>query len=132
MEQSQPSHGVTVEDYMSSLGQTATVDAYMTQARQQSRALWRTEYTAGAFNTWAEQAFGLTAAPSCYPNCDGSTAAPILNVLDFSCFLQKYAAADPYANCDGSTTAPVLNVLDFTCFLQKFAQGCHTDPGSGG
>jgi hypothetical protein len=29
-----------------------------------------------------------------------------------------------YANCDGSTTAPVLNVGDFTCFLQKYAAGC--------
>jgi hypothetical protein len=60
----------------------------------------------------------------CYANCDGSTAAPVLNVLDFTCFLQKFAAADPYANCDASTTTPTLNVLDFTCFLQKFAAGC--------
>jgi outer membrane protein assembly factor BamB len=29
-----------------------------------------------------------------------------------------------YANCDGSTAQPVLNVADFTCFLQKFAAGC--------
>jgi Cytochrome c554 and c-prime len=29
-----------------------------------------------------------------------------------------------YANCDGSTSTPVLNVQDFTCFLQKFALGC--------
>jgi hypothetical protein len=29
-----------------------------------------------------------------------------------------------YANCDNSTTPPVLNVGDFTCFLQKYAQGC--------
>ena len=29
-----------------------------------------------------------------------------------------------YANCDESTTAPVLNVLDFSCFLNKFAAGC--------
>jgi hypothetical protein len=29
-----------------------------------------------------------------------------------------------YANCDSSTTAPVLNVLDFTCFLNSFAAGC--------
>ncbi len=29
-----------------------------------------------------------------------------------------------YANCDGSTTPPVLNVLDFTCFLNRFAAGC--------
>jgi len=29
-----------------------------------------------------------------------------------------------YANCDGSTVPPILNVADFTCFLQKFAAGC--------
>jgi hypothetical protein len=63
-------------------------------------------------------------APPCYANCDASTAAPVLNVADFTCFLQKFAAADPYANCDGSTASPVLNVADFTCFLQKFAAGC--------
>jgi hypothetical protein len=44
--------------------------------------------------------------------------------LDFSCFLQKFAAGDGYANCDQSTQIPVLNVLDFTCFLQRFAAGC--------
>jgi hypothetical protein len=63
-------------------------------------------------------------APPCYANCDGSTTAPVLNVGDFTCFLQKYAAGDPYANCDHSTTPPVLNVGDFTCFLQKYAAGC--------
>ena len=61
---------------------------------------------------------------SCYANCDGSTTAPILNVNDFTCFLNRYAAADSYANCDGSTTAPVLNVNDFTCFLNRYAAGC--------
>ena len=35
-----------------------------------------------------------------------------------------FAAATTYANCDASTTAPVLNVLDFTCFLNRFAAGC--------
>jgi Domain of unknown function (DUF5122) beta-propeller len=59
-----------------------------------------------------------------YPNCDGVTIPPVLNVADFTCFLQKFATGDPYANCDQSTTVPVLNVADFTCFLQKFAQGC--------
>jgi YVTN family beta-propeller protein len=60
----------------------------------------------------------------CYGNCDGSTTAPVLNVADFTCFLQRYAAGESYANCDGSTTAPVLNVADFTCFLQQYAAGC--------
>jgi hypothetical protein len=30
-----------------------------------------------------------------------------------------------YPNCDGSTTPPILNVLDFTCFLNRFAAGCN-------
>jgi hypothetical protein len=65
-----------------------------------------------------------TPPAACYANCDGSTAEPILNIADFTCFLTKFAAGDPYANCDGSTTAPTLNVADFTCFLTKFAAGC--------
>jgi hypothetical protein len=60
----------------------------------------------------------------CYPNCDQSTVAPILNVQDFTCFLQRYAAGESYANCDNSTVAPVLNVQDFTCVLQSYAAGC--------
>jgi hypothetical protein len=62
---------------------------------------------------------------TCYPNCDGSTGAPVLNVADFTCFLQKYASGDPYANCDRTDVAPVLNVSDFTCFLQQYSSGCH-------
>ncbi len=29
-----------------------------------------------------------------------------------------------YANCDASTTAPVLNVNDFICYLNRFTAGC--------
>ncbi len=61
---------------------------------------------------------------ACYANCDNSTTPPILNVADFTCFLQRFAAGESYANCDQSTTPPVLNVADFTCFLQSFAAGC--------
>jgi YVTN family beta-propeller protein len=61
---------------------------------------------------------------ACYSNCDGSHALPILNVADFTCFLNRFASGDAYANCDGSTQPPTLNVADFTCFLTKFAAGC--------
>jgi hypothetical protein len=60
----------------------------------------------------------------CQANCDESSAAPALNVLDFNCFLNRFAAGSPYANCDSSTEPPVLNVLDFNCFLNRFAAGC--------
>jgi hypothetical protein len=67
-------------------------------------------------------AIGLTTP--CYANCDGSTAAPVLNVNDFICFQSRFAAGDSYANCDGSTVVPVLNVNDFICFQARFAAGC--------
>jgi hypothetical protein len=65
----------------------------------------------------------------CYSNCDGSTTPPILNVADFTCFLQRFATGEPYANCDvgagGHCTGGVcFNVGDFTCFLQRYAAGC--------
>ncbi len=66
----------------------------------------------------------VTLFSSCYANCDGSTAAPNLNIGDFTCFLSAFAAGSSYANCDASTQAPALNIADFTCFLGKFAAGC--------
>jgi hypothetical protein len=75
-------------------------------------------------NVSIPQFWVTTGAAPCYPNCDGSTTAPILNVQDFGCFLNAFANGDSYANCDGSTTAPVLNVQDFGCFLNSFAAGC--------
>ena len=41
------------------------------------------------------QSSGAPLAVRCYPNCDGSTQSPILNVSDFVCFLNKYAAGCP-------------------------------------
>ncbi|MFN0133165.1 MAG: hypothetical protein ACKVW3_11660, partial [Phycisphaerales bacterium] len=56
----------------------------------------------------------------CAANCDNSTTAPALNVNDFVCFLNKFAAGDTTANCDQSAALPSLNVNDFTCFLNAF------------
>jgi hypothetical protein len=81
--------------------------------------LWKTPNTSLSVTAQVPEVTG-----SCYANCDGSTAPPILNVADFSCFLAKFAANDPYANCDESTSPPVLNVADFSCFLAQFAAGC--------
>jgi len=61
---------------------------------------------------------------TCYANCDISVLPPVLNVNDFACFLNQYAAGNPYANCDGSTLPPSLNVNDFICFTNLFAAGC--------
>ncbi len=62
--------------------------------------------------------------PGGYVNCDESSVSPVLNVNDFQCFLNRFAARDPYANCDGSTSTPTLTAADFQCFLSKFEAGC--------
>jgi hypothetical protein len=71
--------------------------------------------------------------PPCYANCDQSLTEPVLNVDDFTCFINSFATAlalpafnqvGDYANCDESTTAPALNVDDFMCFINRFAAGC--------
>jgi hypothetical protein len=76
---------------------------------------------------------GCEGPAACYANCDGSTSHPVLNVDDFTCFINAFALAqtlpaaqqiEHYANCDESTTTPVLNVDDFTCFINAFALGC--------
>jgi agmatine/peptidylarginine deiminase len=75
----------------------------------------------------------FTIGSACWANCDESTVAPVLNVDDFICFVNEFAAASAlaheeqvghYANCDGSTVAPVLNVDDFICFISAFSAGC--------
>ena len=69
--------------------------------------------------------FSCPIVAPCYANCDGSSSTPVLNVNDFQCFMNRYAAGDSYANCDGSTIPPVLNVNDFNCFLNRYGAGCH-------
>jgi hypothetical protein len=84
---------------------------------------YRLRVTSDCGTVWSNGAT-LTVGSVCYANCDNSTVAPILNVLDFNCFLNRFSSGDAWANCDGSTVAPVLNVLDFNCFLNQFSSGC--------
>ena len=54
----------------------------------------------------------------CYADCDQSTT---LDIFDFLCFQDLFAAGDPTADCDGNT---ILDVFDFLCFQDAFATGC--------
>jgi hypothetical protein len=81
------------------------------------------QWSAPNLNFYAAR-YSTGAPAACYANCDNSTTVPALNVADFTCFLNRFAAGESYANCDNSTTQPTLNVADFTCFLQQFAAGC--------
>lgn len=57
----------------------------------------------------------------CYPDCDTTTGPGVLDLLDFLCFANRFAAGDPYADCDGSRT---LDALDWLCYSRAFEAGC--------
>jgi hypothetical protein len=114
-------NGVVVVDVTDAVEQALALHAGFVGFRLSTVTADR--YFLGSIVGLPEPALRIGPAP-CFANCDGSTTPPVLNVLDFSCFLNRFAAGDSYANCDGSTTTPVLNVLDFTCFLNRFAAGC--------
>lgn len=87
----------------------------------------------GAFELGGGFWQGVDAFNTCYANCDGSTVPPVLNALDFSCFLNRFTQGQAlplaqqipsYGNCDGSTIPPVLNALDFSCYLGRYLAGC--------
>ncbi|MFN0133623.1 MAG: GC-type dockerin domain-anchored protein [Phycisphaerales bacterium] len=100
----------------SALGQTLAVSREVSVLRFESVA-----QPAATLAVSREASVRLTL---CNANCDASMVEPILNVADFICFTNAYAAGNPYANCDASTVQPVLNVADFVCFLNLFAAGC--------
>jgi len=102
-----------------------------TDGRVRALAVWNNQlvvagefYTAGGLVSPGLAFWGCPQQPTCYANCDQSTVSPILNINDFVCFLQAFAALNPWANCDASLTPPALNVDDFVCFIQRYAAGC--------
>jgi len=62
--------------------------------------------------------FSLNCADACAADCDGNGE---LNVLDFICFQNEWAAQTDAGDCDDSGA---YDVLDFICFQQRFAEGC--------
>jgi hypothetical protein len=59
----------------------------------------------------------ISATPeTCYANCDGSTSAPVLNVNDFTCFLNLYAAADPAASVQVAGSSPGASTRSTCCW----------------
>ncbi len=75
-------------------------------------------------NTTVLLSAGTPPPPSCYANCDGSTVAPVVSVLDLQCFVNRYLSGDAWANCDGSTVAPVLSANDLICYINRYITGC--------
>jgi outer membrane protein assembly factor BamB len=61
---------------------------------------------------------GLFAFGGCGPDCDGSGG---LDLFDFLCFQNAFAAEKQYGDCDGDE---VFTLFDFLCFQNGFVEGC--------
>jgi hypothetical protein len=62
---------------------------------------------------------------SCYADCDTQTGVGVLDIFDFLCFGNRFAAAEPYAcDCDLTTGPGVCDIIDFLCFGNAFTAGC--------
>jgi len=48
-----------LESYLTGIGETATLEHYLSEARLQSRSRWRTDLTAAAINTYIREGFGV-------------------------------------------------------------------------
>jgi trimeric autotransporter adhesin len=61
----------------------------------------------------------------CHADCDSSTGQGVLDILDFLCFQNRFAAGSAYAcECDTSSGPGVCDVFDFLCYQNEFAAGC--------
>jgi outer membrane protein assembly factor BamB len=64
-------------------------------------------------------------AQVCYPDCDQSTGAGVLDIFDFLCFQDSFVSGQSYAcDCDTSTGPATCDIFDFLCFQNAFVAGC--------
>jgi hypothetical protein len=62
---------------------------------------------------------------TCYPDCDQSTGAGVLDIFDFLCFQDSFVNGASYAcDCDTSTGRGTCDIFDFLCFQNAFVAGC--------
>jgi hypothetical protein len=55
-----PDPSRTIATYMTSIGGSPTLDAFLTEARNQSKSNWRQQYTSAAVNAYIRDGFGVT------------------------------------------------------------------------
>lgn len=106
----------TLGTYLTSLGIAPGPDqvaTFMAEARKQSRANWRAEFTPKVVNAYLWGAWEATQVLWADKNHNG-----VLDEGDFGAFLALYAADSPEADANGDGR---LNVADFTAFLQRYA-----------
>ena len=115
--------GTWTNVYTLNSGLTAGCRGLTGRVTRNGTTLWATTADSvplivSVLDTGASSTFTMLAAS---PAAAGGTQ-PLFRGIDFT--PEGGTPPACYANCDNSTTSPVLNVLDFGCFLNKFSAGC--------
>jgi len=100
---------------------SGNVEAMVVAPDIRGRSLFIGGQVFGAAGGTSPHVLQLVGCPNCYADCDLSGS---LNVNDFICYINKYAAKAPEAECDSSTTAPTMTISDFVCYISKYTAGC--------
>ena len=75
---------------------------------------------AGTLNG-APQPYLLEPLSPCYPDCDQSTGAGVLDIFDFLCFQNAFVTGDLFSDCNQDCQ---FDIFDFLCFQDAFVAGC--------
>jgi hypothetical protein len=120
-----PEAGRTIGSYMVSQAMTGTTEAFMIEARRQSKLLWRPEFTAAAVNDYLRAGFAMS-TPMMVPCLADFNHDSRLNVMDFQAFFNAFSASlmEADINADG-----VLNILDVQAFQNAYQAGCSSVDG---
>jgi len=116
-----PSPDRTIATYMASLGRTPSLEEFLAEARQQSKANWHPELNGPAVVDYFRLGFGLAPIGN-YGACPADINGDgVLNLNDMVAFQKYYFHNDMRAdvNHDG-----VLSVQDFSAFQSLFNAGC--------
>ncbi|MBX3375584.1 MAG: right-handed parallel beta-helix repeat-containing protein [Phycisphaeraceae bacterium] len=106
-----------IASYMTSLGLTPTLEAFLARAREQERTNWDPRFTADAVATYIRDGFGVgTRGCAGDFNEDG-----LVNAIDLVAFQNAAAASDPRADLD---LDGAITLTDFALMQGLVAAGC--------
>lgn len=116
-----PDPNRSIATYMQSIGMTASLDAFMTEARKQSKQNWRPQFTAQVVGNYMRAGFGLPPVGGTVPCPADFTGDGVVSVADALLFMNAFTNSDPRAdiNRDGA-----LNIVDYVTFQNAIATGC--------
>lgn len=119
---SMPNPDRSIATYAQSLGLAGSIEAFMAEARKQSKANWRPQFTAEVINNYIRAGMGVPPVGNTTPPCPADfTGDGLVTAADAVMFMNAFAANDMRADMNGDG---LLNILDYIRYQNYLATGC--------